>query len=315
MFVVRKLLEEANDNYFKRLNDNEISKNDIEIYETIFPIRKLDARKLDDFVSKTNIDNLLIKISKLDNSYIKTLLNDVILILSNEKPNSSLAENLNLVKMRIEIDLDDDVKNFIYAEDIIEVLKTLPKRTFIVGGFVRDSIANRSANDMDFCTENSYEDVKKVFEKNKNFSIKETGKHFSVLIVTDKNNLESFEIAQLRKDKDNGGAEIGTIIDDAERRDFMNSAIYFDINSKVLIDPHGQSIDDSVRNVIRFIGKPEDRIKEDPLRVLRFYRFMGRGWVADSKSLKAVRTNFSLMMNETSHNRVMSEIEKMVMGA
>ena len=71
-----------------------------------------------------------------------------------------------------------------------------------------------------------------------------------------------------------------------------------------------QSIEDIQNKVLRFIGKPEDRIGEDALRIIRFYRILkSKDLKPDEKSLRAVRTNFEKAMKVSPH-RMMMEIER-----
>jgi len=180
---------------------------------------------------------------------------------------------------------------------------------YVVGGTVRDAIANKPSNDVDFCTDCDLEIVKGLFEESEKFSVKETGKQFLVLTVTHRATKTAFEIAQFRKDKDNSGGVVGTMREDAERRDFTNSSLYFNVNTDTLVDPLG-NLDDAIDMVLRFNGDADKRIEEDPLRVVRFYKFAGRGFATDKNSLKAVRRNFEKAINEVSKTRLMVELEK-----
>ena len=64
---------------------------------------------------------------------------------------------------------------------------------------------------------------------------------------------------------------------------------------------------------LRFIGNPKERIKEDSLRVFRFYRFLAtKNLVADSQSLKACRGMFTEAYNVTTAERVRLELERLI---
>jgi hypothetical protein len=192
---------------------------------------------------------------------------------------------------------------------IFKVMKESKIDFFVVGGTVRDAIAGKPSNDMDFCTSCDLGIVNNIFEESDKFSVKETGKQFLVLTVTHLPTKTSFEIAQFRKDKDNSGGIPGTIIEDAERRDFTNSALYFNINTNTLVDPLG-NLDDAINMLLKFNGDADKRIEEDPLRVIRLYKFAGRGFKPHQNSLKAVRRNFESAINEVSKSRLMVELEK-----
>ena len=205
------------------------------------------------------------------------------------------------------------------AQDLSQVLKELSPASVVVGGCVRDTILNRGAKDIDFATDAHYDDVEKAVMAN-GFKVKEAGKQFLVMIVS--KNGEDFEIAMFRKDgnytdgRRPDSVEIGTIFDDAERRDFTINALSFNLTTNEVQDPNGTGLKDLEDMVLRFVGKADDRIKEDFLRVARFYRFLGRfkelGMTPDNKSLKACRTNFGAMQASVAPERLKMEIEKMV---
>ncbi len=97
--------------------------------------------------------------------------------------------------------------------------------------------------------------------------------HGTITVVADQ---LPFEVTTLRRDVETDGrhAKVAFTSDweeDASRRDFTINALYCDASGAVL-DPLG-GFDDVVNRRIRFIGQPEDRIREDYLRILRFFRF------------------------------------------
>jgi tRNA nucleotidyltransferase/poly(A) polymerase len=195
------------------------------------------------------------------------------------------------------------------TKKLINSLNKLERDSYIVGGFIRDVLAGFKYNDVDFATEVSYDNLFKHL-KNEGFKVKETGKQFLIINVTIDN--EQFEIAALRKDKDNSGAKLGSILEDAERRDFTNSALYFRLSDNYLLNPLGVAIKDATTKTIKFVGNAEDRIKEDSIRVFRFYRFIKRGWTPNKKDLSIVRKNFENSYNVSTPERVRLEIEKLV---
>jgi len=88
---------------------------------------------------------------------------------------------------------------------------------------------------------------------------------------------QPFEITSLRRDVSTDGrrATVAFTTDwseDAGRRDFRLNALYADADG-VILDPTGQGYDDAMAGRIVFVGEPEGRIREDYLRILRFYRF------------------------------------------
>lgn len=201
-------------------------------------------------------------------------------------------------------ELDKDTTNLITDLNI-----NFEGKVYIVGGFCRDSLADLKPNDVDFCTDIPYEDLSKGLAK-LGYKVKETGKQF--LIINASKGLERWEIAALRSDRNNEGAVRGDISEDSKRRDFTVSALYYDIRSGDVLDPNGDACIDCFNSTLKFIGNPKDRIKEDPIRGLRFYNFVKRGWSPDDKSLKAVRKKWDYIYKHSNQERVRREIEKMV---
>ncbi len=107
--------------------------------------------------------------------------------------------------------------------------------------------------------------------------------------------------------------EIGTMAEDAIRRDFTINSLYMDPWTQHVLDPLDKGLNDLRNKTIRFNGKAIDRIKEDKLRIMRCYRFSKQlGFTIESKALKACRRYFDDMTKEVSSMRIMNEIEKIV---
>lgn len=144
-------------------------------------------------------------------------------------------------------------------------------RLYMVGGTSRDFILDRKIKDYDFVTDAKPEQIKK-FLSNANYSFKKYG---CVKIKDEKNNID---ITTLRIENNYVDARhpkeirfTSSIRIDSMRRDFTMNAIYIDENYKVFDYYNG--IYDINNKVIRMIGDEEKRIKEDPLRILRAFRF------------------------------------------
>jgi tRNA nucleotidyltransferase/poly(A) polymerase len=107
--------------------------------------------------------------------------------------------------------------------------------------------------------------------------------------------------------------EVGTITDDAIRRDFTINSLYFDPFTDTLLDPTNKGLIDIKDKVIRFNGKAKDRIQEDYLRIMRCYRFAAQlGFNIEPKALKACRTYFDHMCKTIPSERIKIEVEKMI---
>lgn len=147
------------------------------------------------------------------------------------------------------------------------------------------------------------------------WEVKGVGEHFLVYVAS--KNGTMFEIANFRKEsgfsdgRRPDSVEVGTLEEDAARRDFTVNSIYYDPFTHTFTDPNN-GIKDLRAKTLKFIGRPHDRIKEDYLRVFRFFRFLAKlEFEADKKSLKACREMFNEAYRQTNPERVRAEIERM----
>lgn len=178
-----------------------------------------------------------------------------------------------------------------------------------VGGCVRDALLGVTSDDIDICTDLMPADTIEALEK-KSIRVIPTGlAHGTVTAVINK---RQFEITTLRIDVQSHGrhADVSFTKDwyrDASRRDFTINAIYLDPVGE-LYDPFG-GISDLTDGCVRFIGNPEDRIVEDRLRILRFFRFFARfgGNNPDREALEACRKN-AQFMESLSGERIQKEL-------
>ena len=142
-----------------------------------------------------------------------------------------------------------------------------------VGGCVRKILNSEEVDDIDLATNLNPKEITNVLTKN-NINFFDSGiDHGTITAILDHN---SFEITSLRKDVSTDGrhAEVefsDSWIEDSTRRDFTINSIYADIDGN-LFDPHNGK-KDLEEGVVKFIGEPEKRIKEDYLRILRYVRF------------------------------------------
>src|SRR6056300_1537837 len=142
-----------------------------------------------------------------------------------------------------------------------------------VGGCIRKIIKEELVDDIDLATNLNPQQVCEVLKKN-NINFYETGiEHGTITAVIEGYN---FEITSLREDIETDGrhAQVKFSTDwkkDASRRDFTINAIYSDIEGN-LFDPFNGK-EDLEKGLVKFIGDPEQRIKEDFLRILRYLRF------------------------------------------
>ena len=205
----------------------------------------------------------------------------------------------------------------VLSEEIITVMNTLKNsgyEVYLVGGFVRDSIMKKSADDADFATNASPEEMLKVF---KDFRTLTTGiKHGTVTVII---NHKPFEITTYRTEKGYSDCRhpdevtfTTDIKDDLSRRDFTVNSIAYSPTAG-FVDPFfGKK--DIQRKVIRCVGEPEKRFSEDSLRILRALRFSSvLSFSIDTETEKAMFSCKELLIH-ISKERVFTELSKMLCG-
>ena len=284
---------------------------------------KTDLRLLDNYLkSKKSKKSKLVKFLFENNIHNETLL--MAKDLENiEKDVFMLTEPLSKLGKDMKKELKEDsqkVKDFLMASasdinlEVMEILRT-SKNSSVVGGAVRDAFNMIEPKDYDYVTDLSYDELTELF-LSKGFSVKETGKEFLIFNCSKKG--ENFEIATFRSDGRGDGrrpdkVEVSDIFQDAKRRDFTVGAGYFNLTTNLLVDPNGNTLEDLRQNTLRFVGKPQDRIREDYIRVFRFYRFIGRGFKPNKRCLSAVRELYEEAHNKSNPQRIRLELEKMVL--
>ena len=220
----------------------------------------------------------------------------------------SSTKNLNTINQRFtRLRKDTNVEKIFHA---IESYSNEAEIRY-VGGCVRKIINNEKVDDIDLATNIEPTKVKEALE-NKNLKFFESGiEHGTItaLIGNDK-----FEITSLRSDIKTDGRhaviEFTTDwIKDAERRDFTINSIYADINGN-LFDPFDGK-KDLENGLIKFIGEPEQRIKEDYLRILRYFRFFALYSKNDhSLAVKKIIKKNIVGVKKLSSERLLDELKK-----
>ena len=151
------------------------------------------------------------------------------------------------------------------------------KLTRYVGGAIRDDLLGLPVSDIDLATRIPPEDVIRRLEKARIKAVPTGIEHGTITAVSDGH---PFEITTLRRDVSTDGRRATVAFtddwkEDAARRDFTINALSADPASGELFDYFG-GLDDLENRRIRFIGDPLQRIAEDHLRILRFFRFHAR---------------------------------------
>jgi len=167
-----------------------------------------------------------------------------------------------------------------HAIKVCEVLRQHGFEAYVVGGAVRDLIVGLQPKDFDVATNATPEQVKPLFRR-----ARIIGRRFRLVHVVF--GPEVIETATFRAASAAGNGhtdehgrilrdnEFGTHEDDAARRDFTLNALYYDPLSQEVIDFH-RGVADLQKRIVRMIGDPEQRYREDPVRMLRAVRFASK---------------------------------------
>ena len=183
-----------------------------------------------------------------------------------------------------------------------------------VGGCVRKSLSGEEIDDIDLATSLTPIEVKEKL-KEKDIKVIDTGiSHGTVTAIYKK---KKFEITTLRKDilTDGRHANVQFTLnwnEDALRRDFTINAIYADIDGRIF-DPL-DGISDLRDGKIKFIGSSEERIQEDYLRILRYFRFFTKysNTRHDQDTIKFIKQNIN-GLNKISNERIFDELKKILL--
>ncbi len=196
------------------------------------------------------------------------------------------------------------------AISIVQRLRSFGHEAFFVGGCVRDRLLGLELHDIDITTSAPPEEVAKIFPKTLN-----VGAKFGVMVVLQ--NKFQFEVATFRNDgayidgRRPTSVNFSTAKEDVNRRDFTVNGLLFDpIKNEIIDFVNGQ--EDLRQKLIRAIGDPYQRFKEDHLRMLRAIRFATRFDFALEKETYHAITELKQSLLQISKERITNEISKML---
>jgi poly(A) polymerase len=228
------------------------------------------------------------------------------------------------------------------AMDVVQTLKRGGFEAFIVGGAVRDLLVGLRPKDFDVATNATPEQVKTLFRRafiiGRRFRIVHViygrGREHEVIEVsTFRAHLDASlaeqvggnertsksELAGMKHAVDASGRVLrdnvwGPMEEDAARRDFTINAMYYDPETQVVVDYHN-GIKDAKKKIIRMIGNPALRYREDPVRIIRAVRFAAKlsalGFKFEDKTVAPLREMKGLLA-DVPQSRLFDEMLKLL---
>ncbi len=271
-------------------------------------------------------------------------------VLGKPKPKTKAGGKTSPAAKRVEVSAAQHGINRDFIDpraiQVVETLQDAGFETYLVGGAVRDLLLGLAPKDFDIATEATPEEVKRLFRRA--FII---GRRFRIVHVIfgsgrqDRGLSEVFEVSTFRANVDHAEAPTvkgnersqkaqlegmkhavdssgrvlrdnvwGDIASDAARRDFTVNAMYYDPTSEVVVDYHG-GIGDAKKRIIRMIGEPAERYREDPVRIIRAVRFAAKlaplGFQLETHTLAPIQ-QLKKLLNDVPPSRMFDEMLKLV---
>ncbi|MBL8323806.1 MAG: polynucleotide adenylyltransferase PcnB, partial [Rubrivivax sp.] len=212
------------------------------------------------------------------------------------------------------------------AVRVVRTLKEAGYQAYVVGGAVRDLIVGLRPKDFDVATDATPEQVKALFRRafiiGRRFRLVHVvfgrgREHETIEVSTFRAYLDASAAEQVAGNEKTAKSEIaakgqhvvdasgrvlrdnvwGPQVEDAARRDFTINAMYYDPLSETVVDYHGGLADAKAR-LIRMIGDPETRYREDPVRIVRVVRFAAKlGFTVEPATEAPIRRMAPLLAN------------------
>ena len=225
------------------------------------------------------------------------------------------------------------------AVRVVTTLQDAGYEAYVVGGAVRDLLVHRRPKDFDVATNATPEQVKGLFRRafiiGRRFRIVHVihgrGRDHEVIEVsTFRAYLDASAAEQVAGNEKTSKAAIadkshvvdasgrvlrdnvwGPQVEDAARRDFTVNAMYYDPRTQTVVDYHG-GLKDAKAKLLRMIGDPLTRYREDPVRILRVVRFAAKlGFAIEPKTQKPLRETAALLANVPA-SRLFDEMMKLL---
>jgi poly(A) polymerase len=208
-----------------------------------------------------------------------------------------------------------------FAEHICRALRSSGYQAYFVGGCVRDILLHREPADYDVATDATPEHVEQIFPNSLM-----VGAKFGVVVVLQEaaksdevgSAPATVEVATFRSDiGSSDGRHPDQVVyasspqQDVQRRDFTINGLFLDPETNEVLDFVGGR-DDLRAGIIRAIGRPEERFREDKLRMVRAVRFAGRfGYSIEPETLRAIQ-KLAPEIGQVSAERLRDELTKLL---
>jgi poly(A) polymerase len=209
------------------------------------------------------------------------------------------------------------------ALKVLYRLKDAGFQSFLVGGGVRDLLLGREPKDFDVGTNATPDEIKGLFR-----NCRLIGRRFRLAHV--RYGREVIEVATFRArhdgevhdEQDSAHSDdgrilrdnvYGTLEDDVWRRDFTINALYYDIKDFSVVDYAG-GLDDLKAGTLRLIGDPEQRYREDPVRMLRAVRFAAKLGFRIHPDSESTLQELGYLLDDIPAARLFEEVMKLFLG-
>ena len=203
-----------------------------------------------------------------------------------------------------------------YVKEILRLIESSGHQAYVAGGAVRDIVLGKTPHDYDVATSAKPEETVSIFRNAGVNYYDNAARHGTVTAVMSEGDVE---VTTFREDGSYSDMRRPdevvfktTIEEDVRRRDFTINAMY--MNSEGMIsDPEGGQ-EDCSRHLIRAVGDPDERFREDALRILRAVRFCSKlGFDIEPETLRAMEMHAD-ELKQISGERIATELIGIVTG-
>lgn len=207
---------------------------------------------------------------------------------------------------------------------VIKRLKEKGYEAFLVGGGVRDLLLGHRPKDFDITTNAKPEEIRAIFRNSRII-----GRRFRIVHILfgrDIIEVSTFRASPQKQSslspshhsfiqQDETGFLVrdnlyGSQEEDAFRRDFTINALYYDPEEEILVD-FCQGVEDLQKGRLTLIGEPQERFREDPVRILRALRFEAKLSFSMADELKEALVTYAPLLDEVSPSRLYDEVIKL----